>query len=424
MAIDTGIPGIEREPEVLRDPVDTPSHPKDEISLLDLLIMLAGRKSLILKITAAFVIVAIIVSLLLPQKFTATATVLPPQQNSSLASMLESQLGGGLGSLAALAGGGGGLLKNPNDMFVAMFKSDTVEDGVVQRFGLMQEYKRKHLSDARKAMESRFTIQGDEKDGLLHISVEDKDPKRAAELANGWIDQFRKLSESLAITEASQRRLFFGQQLQQASNNLADAEEALKATEQKTGVIAVGAQAGALIQSAAVLHAEIVAKQVQLQALRSYATNENANVIELQQELDGLQAQLAKLGGSGDVSSAGLILPKGAVPEAGLEYARKMRDVEYQQTLYEILARQYELARLDEAKEGSVIQVVDPALPPDRRSFPKRGLITIVAGVLGLIVGISIALLQAMLAQARQDPETGEKLESLRRALGKGSAPA
>ena len=301
MAIDTGIPGIEREPEVLRDPVDTPSHPKDEISLLDLLIMLAGRKSLILKITAAFVIVAIIVSLLLPQKFTATATVLPPQQNSSLASMLESQLGGGLGSLAALAGGGGGLLKNPNDMFVAMFKSDTVEDGVVQRFGLMQEYKRKHLSDARKAMESRFTIQGDEKDGLLHISVEDKDPKRAAELANGWIDQFRKLSESLAITEASQRRLFFGQQLQQASNNLADAEEALKATEQKTGVIAVGAQAGALIQSAAVLHAEIVAKQVQLQALRSYATNENANVIELQQELDGLQAQLAKLGGSGDV---------------------------------------------------------------------------------------------------------------------------
>ena len=101
-----------------------------------------------------------------------------------------------------------------------------------------------------------------------------------------------------------------------------------------------------------------------------------------------------------------------------------MRDVEYQQTLYEILARQYELARLDEAKEGSVIQVVDPALPPDRRSFPKRGLITIVAGVLGLIVGISIALLQAMLAQARQDPETGEKLESLRRALGKGSAPA
>jgi uncharacterized protein involved in exopolysaccharide biosynthesis len=424
MAIDTSIPGIEREPEVLREPVDTHADPNDEISLLDVLIVLAGRKSLILKITAAFVIVAIIVSLLLPKRFTATATVLPPQQNSSLSSMLESQLGGGLGSLAALAGGGGGLLKNPNDMFVAMFKSDTVEDGVVRRFGLMQEYKRKRLSDARKAMESRFTIQGDEKDGLLHISVEDKDPQRAAELANGWIDQFRKLSESLAITEASQRRLFFGQQLQQAKDNLADAEEALKTTEQKTGVIEVGAQAGALIQSAAVLRAQIVAKQVQLQALRSYATNENANVIELQQELDGLQAQLTKLGGSGDVSSAGLILPKGAVPEAGLEYARKFRDVEYQQTLYEILARQYELARLDEAKEGSVIQVVDPALPPDRRSFPKRGLITIVAGVLGLIVGISIALLQAMLAQARQDPETSEKLESLRRALGKGSVPA
>jgi len=417
MAIDTGIPVVEREGDIGESrPV---SREDDEVSLLDLLIILASRKWLIFKITAVFGIVALLISLVLPKRFTAVATVLPPQQNSSLSSMLASQLGGSLGSLAVLAGGSSGVLKNPNDMYVAMFKSQTVEDGVIQQFGLMKEYKAKRLSDARNALEHNFTINGNNKDGLLHISVKNKNPERAAALANGWIDQFRKLSESLAITEASQRRLFFGNQLQQAKDNLTNAEEALKETEQKTGIIQVGAQASALIQSAAILRAQIGAKQVQLQALRSYATNENSNVVELQQELNSLQAQLAKLGGSGDVSSAGLILPKGKVPEAGLEYTRKLRDVEYQQTLFEILARQFELAKLDEAKEGAVIQVVDPALPPDRKSFPKRGLITIIAAILGFIVAVVFALTQAALERLREDPEHNAKLDLLLRSIGR-----
>lgn len=416
MAIDTGIPVVERETDIGEPrPV---SGEDDEVSLLDLLIILARKKWLIFKITAVFGIVALLVSLILPRRFTAVATVLPPQQNSSLSSMLASQLGGSLGSLAVLAGGGSGLIKNPNDMYVAMFKSQTVEDGMIRQFGLMKEYKSKRVSDARKAFEHNFVIDGTSKDGLLHISVEDKDPKRAAALANGWIDQFRKLSESLAITEASQRRLFFADQLKQAKDNLASAEEALKTTEQKTGMIQVGAQASALIQSAAILRAQIVAKQVQLQALRSYATNENSRVVEAQQELDSLQAQLDKLGGSGDVSSAGLILPKGQVPEAGLEYARKLRDVEYQQTLFGILARQFELAKLDEAKEGAVIQVVDPALPPDRKSSPKRALIVIVAASIGLLFALFLVLTQATLDHKVRNPIARRKILDLRTAMG------
>lgn len=417
MAIDTGIPAVDREADIADSQPARTAGSDDELSFLDLLIVLASRKWLIFKVTVIFGVVALLVSLVLPKRFTAVATVLPPQQNSSLSSMLESQLGGGLGSLAALAGGGSGLLKNPNDMYVSMFKSQTVEDGVIHRFGLMKEYKTKRLSDARKSFDHNFGIDGTNKDGLLHISVEDKDPKRAADLANGWIDQFRKLSESLAITEASQRRLFFGEQLKQAKDNLATAEEALKTTEQKTGMIQVGAQASALIQSAAILRAQIVAKQVQLQALRSYATNENSRVVELQQELDGLQAQLAKLGGSGDVSSAGLILPKGQMPEAGLEYTRRLREVEYQQTLFNILARQYELAKLDEAKEGAVIQVVDPALPPDYKSSPHRGLIVIAAIFIGFFFGVLAALVQGGLAHMRQDPETSNKMSFLLKAI-------
>jgi len=328
---------------------------------------------------------------------------------------MTSQLGN-LGAIASLAGRDLNL-KNPNDMYVAMFTSRTVEDAMIQHFGLMQEYRENYLSLARKKFENYSAVDGNGKDGLIHISVQDKDPKRAAELANAWIDQFRKLSQTLAITEASQRRLFFEQQMEQAKDNLANAEEALKRTQQTTGMIQLDSQARALIESAVTLRAQIAAKEVQLQAMHTYATNENSNVVELQQELDGMRAQLAKLGGSEDSVSAGLIVPKGKVPEAGLEYVRRLRDVKYYETIFEILARQFELAKLDEAKEGALVQVVDPAIPPDRRSSPKRSLITIGAAAFGLILGVLLTLLQTGLARLKGDPVTLGKLAQLKGAL-------
>jgi tyrosine-protein kinase Etk/Wzc len=375
----------------------------------------ANHKRLILMMTLICGGAGLLISLILPKRYTATAMILPPQQNSSMGSALLSQLGN-LGAVASLTGRDLNL-KNPNDMFVAMFNSQTVEDAMIQRFGLMQEYREKYLSAARKRFESNFAVEGNAKDNLLHISVQDKDPKRAAEMANAWIDQFRRLSQTLAISEASQRRLFFEQQMEQAKDNLANAEEALKKTQQTTGMIQLDSQARALIESAVTLRAQIAAKEVQLQAMRTYATNENSNVVELQQELDGLRSQLAKLGGSEDNSTGGLIVPKGKVPEAGLEYIRKLRDVKYYETIFEIIARQFEVAKLDEAKEGALVQVVDPALPPDRKSFPKRGLITIAAIVVGFVLGVLLALLKASLARMKGDPVTTEKLEQLKGAL-------
>jgi tyrosine-protein kinase Etk/Wzc len=384
----------------------------DEISLLDLLIVLAERKRVILWVTAVFAIVAIIISLLLPPRYTATVMLLPPQQSSSMGAALASQLGG----MAALAGGSLGI-KNPNDMFVGMLKSRTVEDAMVQHFGLMQEYRNRYLSDARKAFEKHVTVDGSGKDGLIHISVEDRDPRRSAELANGYVDQFRNLSQHLAITEASQRRLFFEQELERAKNNLANAEEALKQTQQTTGVIQFDSQARALIESAASLHAQITAREVQIQGMQTYATGENAQLVQAQRELEGMRAQLAKLGGSADSSGGELLVPKGRVPEAGLEYVRKLRDVKYNETIFDILARQFEIAKLDEAKQGALIQVVDPAIPPDRRSFPKRSLIVIGATALGFLIGVLLALLQAGLERIKDDQETAVKLHLLRRAL-------
>ncbi len=391
------------------------AHADDEISLLDLLIVLAVRKRLIFWITAAFAIVSVIVSLLLPKSYTATVTLLPPQQSSSLSAQLAAQLGS-VGGMAASLAGGSGLLKNPNDMYVAMFRSRTVEEAMVDRFGLMQEYHAKFVSDARKKFEHYAIVDGSGKDGLIHISVEDHNPQRAADLANGYVDQFRDLSQHLAITEAGQRRAFFEQQLKHANQSLADAEEALKETEQKTGLIALDAQTRALVESAAALRGQITAKEVQIQSMQTYATGENAQLVQAQQELDSLRVQLAKLGGGAE-SPDGVNISKGQMTTAGAEYLRRLRDVKYYETIFDILARQFELAKLDEAKEGALIQVVDRAVPPEKKSAPVRSLIVIGSTAVGFFLGILSALAQAGFQRLKADPNNARKLAILHKSI-------
>lgn len=406
---------------------EAPEHARrapDQVAVLDLLIIIAERKRMILKFTAVFALIALIVSLLLPARYTATVILLPPQQSSSMGMALASGLEGmgGLGSIAgasrglsALAGSALGF-STPNDMYVAMLKSDAVEDGMVQKYGLMKEYHKRYLSDARKKFEHYTTINGSGKDRLIHISVEDHDPRRAAELANGYVAQFHDLTERLAVTEASQRRAFFGTQLKQANQQLGDAEESLKETELKTGLIQVDSQARALIETVANLRAQIAAREMILQGMQTYATGQNAQYAQAQQQLKSLRAQLAKL--AGDRATAdGLIVPKGKIPGAALEYLRKLRDVKYYEAIFEVLARQYELAKLDEAKEGALVQVVAPAVPPDKRSFPKRVLIVCCATVAGFLIAIFIALWLASLERMKQeDPGFSSKLSTLRRA--------
>lgn len=411
----------------LREGTSTREHSalppaESEVSLLDLLIVLVERKRVILLATAACAFLSIVVSLVLPASYTATAVLLPPQQNSSLASTLMSQIGGSLGSVAALAGGGFSM-KNPNDMYVAMLHSQTVEDEMIHNFHLQAEYHKRYLSDARKKLEHYSTIDGDGKDGLIRISIEDHNPQRAAELANGYVEAFHDLTKNLAITEASQRRKFFGDELQQTKDKLAQAEEALKQTQQTTGLIQLDSQARALIETAAGLRAQITAREVQLEAMKTYATGENSQVVEIQQELESLRAQLAKLGGSEENPNS-LIVPKGMVPEAGLEYVRKVRDVKYYETMFELLARQYELAKLDEAKEGSLIQEVDHAIPPDKRSFPQRTLIVIGGTIAGLFIGILIALTMAGIARMKADPDSNARLALLKSMLRSRNHPA
>lgn len=388
--------------------------PPRRTSFMDVLILLAERHRTVLWVTLACAVLSAIVAFLLPNEYTSTVLLLPPQQNSSLATQFLSAMGN-MSPLAELAGSGLGL-KNSNDMYVGMLRSQTVEDAMVKQFDLESEYHKRYLSDARKAFENHVEVNGSDKDGLIHISVEDRNPDRAVQLANGYVDQFRTLSQSLAVSSAGQRALFFHQQLLQAKDKLSDAEEALKQTELSTGLIQLSSQARALIESAAGLRAQIAAQQVKIKALQTFAAGQNAQLIEAQQELASLQAQLAALGGS-DQNPNSLIVPRGKVPQAGLEYARRLRDVKYYETIFEILARQYELAKLDEAREGALIQVVSPAIRPDRKSSPHRGLIILAATFFGFFVGIGIAIAQANLAAIEADPEGSARLARLKGAL-------
>jgi uncharacterized protein involved in exopolysaccharide biosynthesis len=311
---------------------------------------------------------------------------------------------GSLGSLASLAVGSLGL-KNPADMYVSFLTSRTVEDAVIKRFNLMSEYHAQRVSDARKELERRTTVVAGNKDGLIRISLDDHDPKRAAELANGYVEEFRKLSASLAITEAARRRLFFEQQLQDTRDKLTQAENAMTKTEQSTGVLQIDSQARSLIESAAALRAQVVAKQVQIDAMRAFATDDNPSLILAKQQLAALQSQLEHLAGSQKDPGSDINLSKGRVTQAGMEYLRRYRDLKYQETVFELLAKELEIAKLDEAREGSIVQVVDAAVPPDRRSSPHRLLIVLISTIAAFMIATSWVWLRHRLAVAFGLPE-------------------
>jgi len=384
---------------------------------LDLLIVLCRRKQIILRTTLAAAVLAGIVSLLLPNRYTATANILPPQQSQSLAGSLAGQLGA-LGPMAAMAQKDLGL-KNSSDLYVGMLRSRTSEDALIRRFDLLRVYRDKKMSDARHDLENASSIVLG-KEGYVSISVEDKDPKRAPQIANAYVDELRKLTQNLAVTEAGQRRLFFERQLELAKNNLADAEQALKQTEQKTGLIQLDGQAKAIIESVVKLRAAMAAKEVELHAMRLFSTEQNPDVQLREQQFSGLRVQLARLekqtGGPGD-AAANVQVPAGNVPEAGLQYVRKLRDVKYAETIFELLAKQYEAAKLDEAKTAAVIQVLDPAIEPDRRSSPQRTLLVAIATLLGFFGAAGYAIVAAAFARMRLDPGTKYRFEALGRLL-------
>lgn len=386
-----------------------------EISLIDVLTQLAYRKGLIAKVTGVAALIGLILCFVLPVKYTATTKIMPPQQTQSSASMMMNQLAsGGAGSLAAMAGGGLGL-KNPNDIYLGLLNSRPVADAIIQKFGLKSVYHAKNMTSARKEL-AKNTIVSSEKNGFIVVSVTDKDKNRVAAIANDYTDELRSLTKTLAVTEASQRRLFYEDQLKQAKETLLTAELSFQQVQQKKGLVQLDAQAKTMIQSLATLRAQVAAKQVEVQALRSYSTEQNPDVQLAERQLASLQGEAARLeqrNPSAGFSEMGM----GDVPGAGLEYLRADHEVKYQQALFDLLMKQYDAARLDEAKDAAVIQVVEPAIAPERKSSPKRALILSLSTTLGFFAGCISALFLWWKAIVQADPQTETQLEALKCAL-------
>ena len=361
---------------------------EDEIDLTELFRALSRRRRLILGITAASAAVALVVSLLLPVYYKAETRILPPQDKGS---NLAAQLMGQAGGLIALAGGAAGV-KSQGELFVAMTKSRTVLDRMVDRFDLMKLYKGKYREDARKNLVEVLKVLEDKKSGIISLTVEDRDPKRAADMANAFVEELKSLAGGLAISEAGQRRMFFEDQLRQTKESLSRAEEDIKGFQQQTGMFQVDAQARAIIEGIARLRAGIAVKEVEAKVLRSFATAQNPDLQRVEEEVRALRIELEKVETSKG-SGFDPLMSSGRVPEMGTEYLRKLRQLKYNETLFELLSKQFELAKLDEARDAVVIQVIDRAIPPERKSRPKRSFIVILATAAMLFLSVFIVLL-------------------------------
>lgn len=385
-----------------RTAMQQPHTTNGEICLVDVMIVLARRKKLIIGLPVLVAIIAVAVSLALPNVYSASTKLLPPQQAQSGASALLSQLGGATSLAAGLAG-----VKSQGEVYVGMLKSRTIADKLIERFGLKNKYDTPSQDMARMRL-AGSTVVAAGKDGMITIVVDDKDQKLVAQLANGYVEELQRLSRTMAITEASQRRMFFERQLEAAKDNLAKVEMSLKGAMDTRGVISVDSESRAILETAARLKAQVSAKEIQLGSMRAFVTAQNPEYQRATEELSSLRNELAKLEGGRAASAR-----PAASSQAGLENIQLMRDLKYYQMMYELLAKQFEVARLDEAKEPSLIQVLDPAVEPERKSSPKRALIVLTSTILAFFAAIVWTLLSAVKQRAMTVPADAARWNEL-----------
>ena len=369
----------------------------DEISLLDLLQVVVENLRLLVLGPLAAGLVALGITYLIPPTYTATTVFMPPQQQQSGAAMMLQSLGA-LGGLAGAATG----LKNPNDQFVSFLKSDSVADALIDRFALLARYESEFKTDARKTLEGVTKVTSG-KDGLITVEVDDTDPAFAAQLANGYVEEFGSLLNRMAVTEAQLRRAFFEKQLLDATEKLKKSEMAL----QDSGISssALKSSPEATIGAVATLQAQVNAQEIRLSSMRGYLAETAPEFKQAQTELAALRAQFAKLEKSNAGSSKG-----------ESEYLARYRDFKYYQTLFELFSKQFELAKLDEAREGAVIQILDIAQPPERKSKPKKAQLALISALAVGFLLLLFVFIRNALRQTGTDPESREKLSRLSRA--------
>lgn len=365
-----------------------------EIGLLDLLVPLCERWRRLVLVPLLAGVLGAGATYLTDPIFTARTSMLPPRQQSTA-------VGAALGSLGGLAGLAGAATRSPDDQYVAMLASQTIADRLVDQFDLMRVYEVEYRFRARKRLADNTRLVNERKEGVISIEVNDTSPKRAADIANAYVERLRELTGTLALTEAQERRHFFERELNAARKGLARAQAELQVSGISEASLRAEPKAAAEALSSA--RAELALTEIQLRVAGHTLADTTPEVQQLLAKVSALRDQLRRL--------------EQRQPPDESKYVDKYRDFKYQEGLFESLSKQYELARLDEQREGSLIQVIDRATVPEWKSFPKR--LNVALATAGVTLFVLALWLMARHAWhlALRDPVTAAKADKLRSAV-------
>lgn len=353
------------------DDLRAPSRAYTEIDLRKLLGPAKQRWEAVAAVMLAGGAAGLAASFAVAPMYTATTVVLPPaQQQGGAAGALAS-----LGALSSLVGSASGTRNSP-DQYAALMQSASVADRIVAKFDLKHLWDEDYQVDTRRKLAKRVAITVSKKDGLIEIAVADELPSRAAAMANQYVEELRWITKTIAVSEAQQRRVFFERLLEQTRDKLGAAQSALERSGYSAG--AMHAEPKAAAENYAQLHAQLTEAQVKLQVLRNGLAETSPEVSRQRELVDALTAQVSKLES------------QDRDPQRTSDYVSRYREFKYQETLFELFARQYESARVDESREGALVQVIDVASPPERKSSPKRLIFILVGAITGLAAAIGV----------------------------------
>jgi uncharacterized protein involved in exopolysaccharide biosynthesis len=373
---------------------------EDEFSLLDILQVIADNLRLLVIVPLLAGLLALGIAFLITPTFTANTKFMPPQQQQSGASALLASLGG-LGGLAGAAGG----LKNPADQYLAFIKSRSVQDALIARFKLSERYESKYKEDARLAL-SGNVIATSGKDGLISIDVSDTDPKFAADLANGHVEELGRLLNRLALTEAQQRRVFFEKQLITAKDNLIKSEQILKASGVNSSALKTSPVAA--VEFLAKLKASVTAQEIKLASMRGYLSESAPDFKQAQTEMAALRSQLNRAE-----------TEEPLLKDGDSNYIAKFRDYKYNETLFELFSKQYEIARIDESREGALIQVIDLAQIPEHKAKPKKSIWVLSTILITTMVLLIFIYIRQAFRNIQKSSSSSKKIASLKNSFYK-----
>ncbi|HBG05174.1 MAG: hypothetical protein A2075_02700 [Geobacteraceae bacterium GWC2_58_44] len=384
-----------------------PGPRPETVDLLDGLEIVLKQKRFIVSATAVAFFLSVAATLLMPNIYSSTALILPPQQSSGVMGLMMGQLPGGMAGLAGDLLGKG----TPSDLYARMLSSQAVSDAIIERFKLMEVYRKDLRADTYEALARRVDISVGKKDGVVSITVSDKEPKRAAEMANAYVDELDRLSARLGITDAGNDRSYLETNLAKAKADLVRAEENLKGFQSRNRALDLVEQTRGTIKGLGELEGQLSVEEVKLAGMRRNFTDGSPDVQNQQAVVSSLRAQIAKFEGE----RSGSALPGvGSVPELGQQYLRLMREFKIQETLVEFLTKQYEIAKLSQAKDIAGVQVIQKATVPDRKEKPRRSRIvlfcTFAAGFLAVLTAFSR---EAAVRLSQQDRERLARVRSL-----------